>query len=159
MLIVISKNKRVIRAQTGYGLEGYLPDGWLKHTEDSVVYKYLSKGSFYEGTMSFIALTKERIDKEGYSVEHNKELAENNKKEKQKQKEGESIFEQLLKILPWWAWVLIIVVWIIWFIIDPGSALWILLIFFSKDSDSGGSSGGKVGGGGSFGGGGSTSRW
>lgn len=36
LLIVLSKNKREFRAHSGYGLEGYLPDGWLKHKGDSI---------------------------------------------------------------------------------------------------------------------------
>ena len=154
MLIVVSKNRGVLRSQTGYGLEGYLPDGWLKHTGDSIVYKYLKQDKFYEGMVSFLDQTKERIGKEGYSVDHNKELIEKNKQSVK----GESLFEQLLKIMPWWGWALIVIGWIIWLIIDPSSALWILFIFFDKDGD-GSSGGSSVGGGGKFGGGGSFSKW
>ena len=40
LLIIISKNKRILRTETGYGLEGYLPDGWLRLQGDSIVNKY-----------------------------------------------------------------------------------------------------------------------
>lgn len=151
LLIVVSKNKKVLRSQTGYGLEGYLPDGWLKHTGDSIAYKYFAFNNYYEGITTFVNQCKERIGKEGYSEEHNKELIGKNKSTG-----DESLFEELLKIMPWWGWVLIIVVWFIWFIIDPSSALWFLFIFFSRGS---GSSGSKGFGGGKFGGGGSSSKW
>jgi len=149
LLILISKNKRILRTQTGYGLEGYLPDGWLKHIGDSVASKY--QGNYYEGTVELINKCKSRIGKEGYSQDHNKELIEKNKKSKEKP----SLISWMLENVPWYVWVLIIAGWIILFIISPDTALWLLFFAFSKGE------GGKGGGfgGGKFGGGGSSSKW
>lgn len=152
LLIVISKNKGVLRSQTGYGLEGYLPDGWLKHTGDSIVYKYFAFNNYYDGLTTFINQCKERIGNEGYSEEHNKELINQNNSNVEK-----SLFEELYEILPWWAWILIFALWIVWFIISPDTALWFIFFLFSKGNSSSG--GGKGFGGGKFGGGGSSSRW
>lgn len=149
LLIVISKKRGVLRTQTGYGLEGYLPDGWLKHTGDSIGIKH--QADYYGGMIDYIGKCKERIGKEGYSVDHNKELAEKNKKNKKKK----SLIGQLIDILPWWGWVLIVLVWIVIFILDPELAINILLLGLLE----GGSSGGGSSGGGKFGGGGSSSKW
>ena len=148
LLILISKNKKVLRFQTGYGLEGYLPDGWLKHIGDSVVSKY--QGNYYEGTVELINKCKDRIGKEGYSQDHNKELIAQNKKSKGEQ----SAIEWMLENIPWYVWVLIIVAWFILFLISPDTALWLLFFAFSKGKSEGGGFGG-----GKFGGGGSTSSW
>jgi len=147
LLIILSKNKKILRSQTGYGLEGYLPDGWLKHTGDSIANKYLSMNNYYEGIVSFINACKERIGKEGYSEEHNEELIKESKKD-------ESILAWMIKNVPWYVWVLIIVGWLILLVVWPDGALFLLYIVL-------GSKGGKGGGfgGGKFGGGGSSSRW
>ena len=145
LLIVISKNKKVLRSQTGYGLEGYLPDGWLKHVGDSIGIKY--KDNYYAGVVSFITKCQERIGKEGYSEEVNKKLIE-----KYKSKKEESLIEWLWKTIPWWVWIIIIGIWLIILVIDPGLAFQILFFAFMKGG-SGSSGGGK------FGGGGSSSKW
>lgn len=150
LLIVISKNKKVLRSQTGYGLEGYLPDGWLKHTGDSVSIKYSDD---YEKTLYFINKIKERIGKEGYSEDHNKELIEKNKSTEEKP----GLLKWMLQHVPWYVWVGIIVGWIILFCIWPEGALW--LLYFLITAGKGGGGGGKGFGGGSFGGGGSSSKW
>jgi len=152
LLILMSKNKGVIRFQTGYGLEGYIPDGWLKHIGDSVI--SVSKNS-YDIPILLIEKIKQRIGKEGYSQDHNKELIDKNKKAKSKE---ESPIEWMLTHMSWY-WILIIVVlWFLLFLISPDTALWILFFALSKgESDS--DSGSKGFGGGLFGGGGSTSSW
>lgn len=151
LLIVISKNKKVLRSQTGYGLEGYLPDGWLKHTGDSVSIKYTDD---YEKTLYFVNKIKERIGKEGYSEDHNKELIKNNKKSEKKP----GLLKWMIQNVPWYVWIGLIVGWIILFFIWPEGALWIVYILLSS-SGKGGGGGGKGFGGGSFGGGGSSSKW
>jgi uncharacterized protein len=212
LLIIISKNKRILRTETGYGLEGYLPDGWLKLQGDSIVEKYfknsivsttkkdtieilnkvndvlntgknfldknvtdpdlrkalsdvdiLKKDSikksqildtnarYFNGTKALVIACMNRIGKEGYSEETNKNLI----KENEKNKEEESLISWALRVIPWWGWVIIIGIWIIIFIIDPGLALQIL---FLGMAGKGGSGGGGFGGG-KFGGGGSSSRW
>ena len=150
LLIVISKNKKVLRCQTGYGLEGYLPDGWLKHIGDSITSNY--KDRYYDGTLELINKTKSRIGKEGYSEDHNKELIDKTKKSKK----DESAIEWMVENVSWY-WIFIIVaLWFGLFLISPDTAIWILIFALSKgdnDSDSKGFGGGK------FGGGGSSSRW
>lgn len=145
LLIVISKNKQIIRTQTGYGLEGYLPDGWLNHTGDSIGIKY--PGQYYEGLMMYISQIKERIGSE-YSKDNNNELIKENNSDE------ESILTWLIENVPWYVWVILIFGWAILFLIWPEGALWILFIIFS-----GGKSGSSGKGGGSFGGGGSSSKF
>jgi len=212
LLIIISRNKRILRSETGYGLEGYLPDGWLKLQGDSIVEKYfknsvvistkkdtveilnkvtdvlntgknfldknvtdpdlrkalsdvnvLKKDSikksqtldtnarYFDGTKAFILACMNRIGKEGYSEDTNKSLIKENKKSEKE----ESIISWLLTNVPWWVWIIIVGLWILLFIYDPGLAL--NLLFLGMIGGKGGSGGGF--GGGSFGGGGSSSRW
>ena len=153
LLIIISKNKKILRSQTGYGLEGYIPDGWLKHTGDSIAIKYFSMNNYYDGATIFVNQIKERIGKEGYSEEHNKELVEKNKESNEP-----DILDWMIENIPWYYWVGLIVGWIILFFIWPEGALWIIYILLSSGK-SGSGGGGKGFGGGSFGGGGSSSSW
>ena len=62
LLIVLSKQKKVLRSQTGYGLEGYLPDGWLKLEGDSIVQKYF-KGAISISTKSTKKDTSDIVNK------------------------------------------------------------------------------------------------
>jgi len=148
LLIILSKNKNVLRTQTGYGLEGYLPDGWLKHTGDSIKYKYINDSLYYEGMLMYLSQIKERIGDEGYSEDTNEELIKENEEQ---------------GILSWlWEHPLIFAIvfgiWLIMLIFPPTReiALWILYLAIASGGKSGGSSG-KGFGGGKFGGGGSTS--
>jgi len=147
LLIVISKNKKVMRTHTGYGLEGYLPDGWLKHTGDSIGIKY--PDNYYNGLLEYISLITNKVGEE-YDEDVNSDIIKENKSD-----EEESIFEWLLKTVPWYVWPLLIIGWLILFFICPDCALFLLFLIFSKDGDSGKSSSG----GGSSGGGGSNSKW
>lgn len=211
LLIIISKNKKILRTQTGYGLEGYLPDGWLKLQGDSIVDKYfknsvvtstkkdtievlnkvndvLNTGKnfldknvtdpdlrkalsdvnvlkqdsikksqsidtttrYFDGTKAYVLACMNRIGKE-YSKDKNSDLIKENKKTN----EEESIISWLMKNVPWYVWVIIVGLWILLFIYDPGLALQLLFLGLAggKGSSSGGFGGGK------FGGGGSSSRW
>lgn len=142
LLIIISKTQRVLRSQTGYGLEGYLPDGWLKHAGDSIGIKY--KDNYYEGTIEFLNQIKEKIGKEGYSEQVNQDLINKNKSDK-------SLISWLID-----HWIIGAVVFGIWFIIlfiDPSLAINILFLILTAGK------GGSSGGGGKFGGGGSSSKW
>lgn len=146
LLIVLSKNKREFRAHSGYGLEGYLPDGWLKHKGDSITNANLSKDEYYEGVVSFLNECKVRIGKEGYSEEHNEELIKQNN-------EDDSILSWMIENIPWYVWILIVVGWLLLYLICPNCALMILYIITA------GKGGSSSGGGERSGGGGSTSRW
>ena len=152
LLIVISKNKKVLRSETGYGLEGYLPDGWLKLAGDSVVNKYITdsikKDQYYAAVVEFVNKCKNRIGRE-YSKDTNKSLIK-----KSESKDKESVIGWLIRVVPWWGWLLIIGIWLIIFFIDPGLAIQILFLGFAGKGGGGGGFGG-----GSFGGGGSSSRW
>ena len=149
LLIVVSKNKKMMRTHTGYGLDGYLPDGWLKHTGDSIGIKYA--GEYYEGLLTYIDQIKTRIGSE-YSKDNNEELIKENKSNKE-----QSTIEWLIEKVPWYVWVGFLIVWFIVFLINPEAALWILYFLFALGSKgSGGRSGGS---GGSSGGGGSNSSW
>lgn len=150
LLILYSKNKNLLRLHTGYGLEAYLPDGWLKPNGDSTKIKFLNKGDYYNGIVDLVDKCKNQISKGGY-LEDNKELIEKYKKEN---KEEESLFVWMLDNVPWYVWIIIIGVWVVIFIIDPGLAINILLLLLTLGK---GGSGGKGFGGGKFGGGGSRS--
>ena len=144
LLIVISKNKKVLRSQTGYGLEGYLPDGWLKGIGDETAEEYFKKDNFYEGTINIINECKTRIEKDGgYNYDNNELLSAKHKK-------------QTKDIITWI--VIIIVIIIILCVIFPDTfGLFIISLIFGGNSNSG-SSGGGFGGGG-FGGGGAGGSW
>ena len=148
LLIVVSKNMHVLRAQTGYGLEGYLPDGWLKNQGDNIASKY--KNKYFEGTKEYLLLCMNKIGKE-YSIDHNKKLIKENKKSKK----DEWVILWMLKHVPWYIWIIIIGAWFLLFCIDPGLAINILLIVLTLGKSGEVSSGG----GGRFGGGGSSSKW
>ena len=150
LLIVYSKNKNVLRIQTGYGLEAYLPDGWLKPTGDSIKIKYLSQGKYFEGFTELVNKIKERVEKNNY-LEENKEVIEKYKKE---HKEDESVFVWMLDNIPWYWWIIIIGVWLVILVINPSLAINILLLILTAGRSGGG---GKGVGGGKFGGGGSRS--
>jgi hypothetical protein len=211
LLIIISKNKKVFRSETGYGLEGYLPDGWLKLQGDSIVKSYFKNDivvsskedtsvvnktkdflntsqnwlnqnvtdtelrkvlkdvnvlddvgivekssvssdtntNYFDGLKAFIFACESRIDKEGYSADHNKELLKTNNKD-------ESIISYLFRIVPWWGWCLIVVIWFVIFLLSPELAIQLLFLGFAGK---GGGSGGGGFGGGKFGGGGADSNW
>lgn len=215
LLIIISKNKKILRTETGYGLEGYLPDGWLKLQGDSIVEKYfnnnivnstkkdtleiLNKATnilnssknwlnenvsdpelrgtlsevgvinkndvskkvefsdtssrYFDGTKAYILACMNRIGKE-YSQDKNSDLI---KKSKETEKSNDGSIISWLLTLPWWAWILIIGIWFIIFLIDPGLAIQLLFLGMVKGGGSG--SGFKGFSGGKFGGGGSSSSW
>ncbi|MCK9415997.1 TPM domain-containing protein [Candidatus Dojkabacteria bacterium] len=144
LLIVISKNHKKWRFQTGYGLEGYLPDGWLKGIGDETAEEYFKKDNFYEGTINIINECKTRIEKDGgYNYDNNELLSAKHKK-------------QTKDIITWI--VIIIVIIIILCVIFPDTfGLFIISLIFGGNSNSG-SSGGGFGGGG-FGGGGAGGSW
>lgn len=149
LLIIISKDNNEFRVQTGYGLEGYLPDGYLKNIGDSITRSFFKNEKYYEGVLVFINSCKTRIEKEGgYTEETNNELIAPNE------------FILLLKSIPLWVWLLLGGIWLIIFFKNPKLALDILLIgFYILAAFSGGKDKGKGFDGGKFGGGGSGSKW
>ena len=155
IFIMISKCKvpHVFRVDIGYGLEGYLPDGWVKLQQDSIKIKYLQKSQYFEGTVALINKFTTKIGNE-YSLDHNNQVV---KKGKPKSTEDDySWVWKLLKSIPWWVWPLIVGVWVIIFLISPELAFDILwLLFWILTLGKGGGGGGGFGGG-KFGGGGSS---
>ena len=217
LLIIISKNKRILHPATGYGLEGYLPDGWLKLQGDSIVQKYFknsvatttkkdtleilnkvtnvlnqgktfldenvsdpdlrkvlsdvkvikkdstkkvvkftadSTSRYFDGTKAFVLACMNRIGKEGYSEDANKKLI----KENEKTKKDESIISWIFHNVPWWGIVILVILIIALFIIDPDLAINLIFLGLLKGGSGSSGSGGGFGGG-KFGGGGSSSRW
>jgi len=71
LLLVISKNQHKFYACTGYGLEGYLPDGWLKITEQNCFPTHFQAGEYFEGTKEFITACINKIGNV-YSKDDNK---------------------------------------------------------------------------------------
>lgn len=144
LMIIISKTNDENAVVTGYGLEGYLTDAWTYHMQDSLFVTYFIEGKYFEGTKLFLSSCFEQIGEE-YSADENESKRED---------------DSLLSII--WAWILSLPLWlkivviglyILWCILDPGSAYWFTIFLFTLGS--GGRSGSM--GGGSFGGGGSRS--
>jgi uncharacterized protein len=147
LLIVISKNYKKLRIQTGYGLEGYLPDGWLKGIGDETAEDYFKNDNFYDGTINIINECKTRIEKEGgYNYDNNKLLSDKNKKH------TKNIIMVIITI--------VIVIIILCFVFPDTFGLLVFSLIFGGDGDSGGFGGGGGGfGGGGFGGGGAGGSW
>ena len=72
MLLVISKANHKFFACTGYGLEGYLPDGWLKLTEQDCLPAHFKAGEYFEGTKEFLFACMAHIG-DAYSADTNKQ--------------------------------------------------------------------------------------
>lgn len=49
LLIYIARQERRIRIQTGYGVEGFLPDAMAKRIIDNIITPYFRQGDFYGG--------------------------------------------------------------------------------------------------------------
>lgn len=130
LLIVISKKMNTVRFQTGYGLEGYLPDGWLWQVKDTTM--SMMQGDPYGAVVYAIQTCQAKIGNE-YSKDKNDDLIKSSKG------------------LPTWVWAIIPIILIIIFVISPEAGLWILFALIGSDSDS---SSDSSFGGGDFGGGG-----
>jgi uncharacterized protein len=141
LLIVICKNKKEWRIQTGYGLEGYLPDGWLKNIGDKSAEEYFKKDKYYDGTIFILNECKTRIEKEGgYTTDNNKILFDKHQKQS----------KNIIVII-----IIIILIIILLCIIFPDTfGILVISLIFGGDSDSGGGFGG-----GGFGGGGAGGGW
>lgn len=141
LLFIISKNNKTWRIHTGYGLEGYLPDGWLKTTGDEMSKSYFKNDKFYDGVIYTLNECKQRIDTEGgYTIDNNIRLVEQQKEHN----------KNIMIII-----IILIIVLIILCIVFPDFGILILSIVLSSgDSDSGDSFGG-----GDFGGGGAGGGW
>ena len=155
ILITISKCKldqkqRGFRVEIGYGLEGYLPDGWVKPTQDSIRGGFYYKNLYFDGTVNLLQMITTKIGNE-YSQDKNTQLIKQSKKKTDDI--GWAI--SLLKKIPWFVWPIIIGAWVVLFFISPELAMDILWILFwiltlGRAGGGGGSfGGGKFGGGGS----------
>ena len=54
MVVLVSKGQREIQMETGYGLEGILPDALLRRIQERDMIPYLSQGMWDEGTLAGI---------------------------------------------------------------------------------------------------------
>lgn len=141
LLIVISKNHKKWRFQTGYGLEGYLPDGWLKGIGGETAEKYFKDDNFFDGTINIINECKTRIEKEGgYNCDNNKLLSDEHKKQSKK------------NII--WIIIIIFVIIILCIVFPDTFGLLVILLISGGGSDSDSDFGG-----GDFGGGGAEGGW
>lgn len=143
LFIVISKNHKKWKFQTGYGLEGYLPDGWLKGIGDETAEKYFKDDNFFDGTINIINECKTRIEKEGgYNYDNNKLLSDEHKKQSRKN----------------FIWIIIIIFVIIILCIVFPDTFGVLLILLISGGDGDSDSDSDFGGG-DFGGGGAGGSW
>lgn len=142
LLFVICKNHHKWRIQTGYGLEGYLPDGWLKDVGDKMAKDYFKKDKYYDGAIYILNECKTRIEKEGgYTVDNNKLLIDKH------QKQTKNIIVIIV--------IIIVIIILLCFIFPDTFGILVVSLIFGGDGDSG--SGGF--GGGDFGGGGAGGGW
>ncbi len=148
LMIVISKANDENFVASGYGLEGYLPDGKLYQLSDTLLASYFDVGEYFEGTKLFIIACYDEIGDE-YNVEYNDENREEG--------EDESIFIALwmwIMSLPLWLKIVLVSAYILLWIFSPETAFYLTFFFLSSNSDS---DSGSSFGGGTFGGGGARS--
>lgn len=94
-IIILSKSQRFCDMRTGYGLEEYLPDGWLKSMQNEVFPLTLGKDLYYEGMKEVITKCQNKIGFDGYDfLVKQKELKKEHNKAQVK-----AFFSGLLKIL------------------------------------------------------------
>ena len=156
VLLIIGMNpspgmdKRPLRIEVGYGLEGRLPDGKVGRILDEVTIPYLQNQE------------QNRAIIETYKVLANEVLTEYGIEEGQLsvQQPAQQTTEDVGLGIP--SWLLIIVVVIVLFLdfkFFGGALTQILLAFLSRGGGRGGGGGSNRGGGGSSGGGGASRGW
>ena len=143
LMIIISKTNDENFVASGYGLEGYLPDARLRQLSDTFLVSYFDEGRHFEGTKLFLNACFNEIGEE-YSEDDNSSKRDNGYLN--------DVWMWVLA-LPLWIKILVGALYVLWWIVDPGSAYWFTILLFTFGRSSGG---GKMGGGG-FGGGGSRS--
>lgn len=95
LLIIFSKKQHYCDMRTGYGLEEFLSDGWLKSMQSEVFPDYFGQELYYEGLKECIIRIQNKLGYDGYAF-----LVEHQKIKKAKMKENVSIFFNfILKIL------------------------------------------------------------
>ena len=60
-LIVLAPTERKVRIQTGYGLEGVLPDSWCGRQTRAVAQKYFVRRQFGEGLVELATTVAQRV--------------------------------------------------------------------------------------------------
>ena len=68
LLMVVALNDRTYRFETGYGLEGVLPDSWLGSLARERLVPYFRQGDYSGGITSTVAVILDRLARE-YAVE------------------------------------------------------------------------------------------
>jgi uncharacterized membrane protein YgcG len=94
-VIIFSKAQRHIEYRTGYGLEEFLPDGWLSRYRDSDLIPYFKNELYYDGLRAFIVACQDKIGFDGYAF-----LIKNKERKAAEHKAAVSnFFSHLLNIL------------------------------------------------------------
>lgn len=95
LLIIFSKNQHYCDMRTGYGLEEFLSDGWLKNMQSEVFPEYFGQELYYAGLKECIVRIQNKLGYDGYAF-----LVEQQTIKKAKMKEKISnFFSFILKIL------------------------------------------------------------
>lgn len=140
VLILFALKEKKIRIETGYGVEGILPDALCARIKDEYMLPYFRKGDFTRGLYSGVAVTAQVLAKaKGVTLTG----APRVQQRRQRAQPGKGTFGQ--KVLQ----VLLVVFMIYMFIKHP--RLMIVMLLMSGRGGRGGGSWG--GGGGGFGGG------
>jgi uncharacterized protein len=144
VLIFLALKERKFRIETGYGVEGILPDGLVGEIRDRYVIPYLKKGDYGKGLSNAMTAVANIVAKNA-NVSLDGGRPEDQPREK-KDNRGIGIVPLIIIIL-----ILISI-----FGTSQGRDLlpWLLLILFGGGGRGGGFDGGGNGGFGSFGGGG-----
>ena len=139
LMIIISKGNDENFVASGYGLEGYLPDGKLYQLQDTFFVPYFDQGKYFEGVKLFLLACFAEVGDE-YSSDDNMT------------KKGESyvyeVWEWFLAI-PWYWKVIVGGLYILLWIISPGTAWYLTIMLLTLGRAGGSMGGGKFGGGGS----------
>lgn len=95
LIIIFSKAQRFCDMRTGYGLEEFLPDGWLKQIQSEVFPQYFKQELYYEGLKEYIVRIQNKIGYDGYDF-----LIQQKELKKTQHKEAVSnFFGWLLKVI------------------------------------------------------------
>ena len=146
VLIFVAVKERKMRIETGYGVEGILPDGLVGEIRDRYITPYLKQDKFGEGLLAGASAVA-RVIAKASGIELSGQAPENSNKEE-----------------PGFSFLFILILLIVFMLISRifgGSWFYLLLLFFGlgggggygSSRSSGGFGGGFSGGFGGFGGG------
>lgn len=144
LLFLIAPNEKKLRIEVGQGLEGDIPDVIAKRIISDVVRPYFQRQEFSQGVIQGILALRTYIGSAdaGLSkaqISANQETSDSS--------------------LKGWAILILIGVWVLLFIFNPGLALYILFAAMRGGGGGGGHGGSWSGGGGRSSGGGASGGW